>query len=114
MRLRHKINHGWTPPVHKDPDWERRVEREAENQSTASARDYQRAQGRLARAEQRLASARVDSPTRSMARLEAIVEARRQELLALERIMKATSAGSQHMGKGSFWPMLDSDGQGGL
>lgn len=114
MRLRHKINHGWTPPVRNDPNWERRVEREAELQSAAAARDYRRAVDRLLHAEQRLASARVDSPMRPTARLEAIVEARRQELLALERIMKATSAGSQHKGKGSFWPMLDSDGQGGL
>lgn len=117
--MQHKINHGWMPgATREDPRWAERVEREAAHQSQQNARAYEKAQERLARAEERLERFRArtgtPSPTRAIAAAEAAVEMRRQELLAIERLVKASPASAAHRGRKSFRPVPYSDGRGGL
>lgn len=102
MRLQHKYNHGWFPPVRVDPVWAARVEREAALHTAAGERAYQRAEKALAKAEARLQKLVEAAPLRTtrkqIAEAEALVEMRRQELLALHREMTASPASSQHRG----------------
>lgn len=119
MKLSHKINHGWMPGrVDNDNGWAERVEREATQQSQQHARAYEKAQERLARAEQRLERVRnragVQSSTRAIAAAEAFVEQQRQELLAIDALMKASPASAAHRGRKSFRPVPYSEGRGGL
>lgn len=102
MRLTHKANHGWAPN-RNDPEWEQRVEREALATTNSAERTYAKAQARLKRAEERLlkATARADVPPRRLAVMEAIVEERRQELLALARLMNGHGAPSTSRGRKS-------------
>lgn len=102
MRMRHKVNHGWAPN-RNDPEWEARVEREAEATTNATERAYRKAQERLKRAEERLAKAAKEQkmPASRLAVLEALVEERRQELLALQRLMTGHSAPTTNRGRKS-------------
>jgi hypothetical protein len=100
MRIQHKMNHGWAPSGN-DPEWDRRVEREADATTNATERAFLRAQKRLARAQARLtvAAERQSTTPARLAVLEAIVEHRRQELLAMERLM--TNHGSPSTSSGT-------------
>lgn len=102
MRIQHKVNHGWAP-TRNDPEWERRVEREAQVVTDATERAFHKAQAKLRRAEDRLAkaAAKQDMPPRRLAILEALVEDRRQELLAIERLMVSHGAPSTNRGRKS-------------
>jgi len=102
VRIQHKVNRGWSPN-RNDPEWERRVEREAEATTNATERAVLRARERLARAEARLseAAAKQKMPAARLAVLEALVEARRQELLALQRLMTSHGAPSTNRGRKS-------------
>lgn len=102
MRIAHKVNHGWLPN-RNDPEWEERVEREAESSTAATERRYHTAQARLARAEARLAresSSRKVNAAR-LKSLAATVEERRQELLELSRLMNAHGSPSTSRGRKS-------------
>lgn len=109
MRITHKINHGWSPN-RNDPAWEERVEREAAATTAATQRAFARAEARLARAQARLdkAAAKVGLPPKYLARLEAEVEMRRQELLDLQRIMTAHGSPSTSRGRRSYRGIPDS------
>ncbi len=96
MKIQHRWNHGWTPGG-IDPEWAERVEREAERHTAASERAYAKAEARLRKAErqhQREATRQRPDKHR-VQRLAAVVEARRQELLALERAMQQSPGGRQ-------------------
>lgn len=103
MRLTHKVNHGWAPQGPTDPAWERRVEREAQLVTDAAERAYARAQQRLDRAQRRLevAAEKVNIRPAQLARLEFVVEERRQELLALARLMTTHAAPTTNRGRRS-------------
>lgn len=102
VRLTHKINHGWAPN-RNDPEWEERVEREAEATTAKAQKAYERAQARLERAEAKLAEARAQPAKRTTLRnLAAEVERRRQELIDLHNLMRQTSAPSTNRGRGSW------------
>jgi hypothetical protein len=101
----HKINHGWSPD-RTDPDWAERVEREAEMHTAKAERMYRAAERRLARALGKAHAVEAKAETKPSLkahaeRMWAEVEARRDELKALERLLKFTPAGSQHRGRGS-------------
>lgn len=103
VKLRHKVNHGWAPD-RTDPEWAARVEREAAETTARAARAVEKAEARLAAATEkaeREESSRRASPKR-IARLWAVVEDRRQELLALRRYAEASPAGSQHRGRTAY------------
>ena len=102
MRLAHKVNHGWAP-TRNDPEWERRVEREAAVTTNAAERAYLKAQDRLRRAQERLAKAAEKAyiTPKRLAELEHIVEERRQELLTLSRLMNAHGSPSTSRGRKS-------------
>lgn len=102
MRIQHKVNHGWTPN-RNDPEWERRVEREAMITTAATERAFAKAQERLRRAEDRLAAAASKSrvAARRLAVLEEIVELRRQELIVLQSLMTNHGSPSTSRGKKS-------------
>jgi hypothetical protein len=74
---------------HVDDGYEAEVQRSTQH----GEREYQQAQGRLARAEQRLAGAVSGRATaarkKRLAALRALVDERRAELAALERLMTA-------------------------
>ena len=112
MRLQHRINHGWAPN-RNDPAWEARVEREAEATTRAAERAWRNAQKRLVKAEERREriAHRVGVTARQIAVAEQIVELRRQELLALERLMTSHAAPSKNRGNKSFRPVPYSDGR---
>lgn len=96
MKIRHKVNHGWAPD-RTDRDWAERVEREAERTTDATERAYRKAEERLARAMERHdQEARRKRPDRKkVRRLWDAVEARRRELLDLQRTMQASPGGKQ-------------------
>lgn len=96
MKIRHKINHGWAPD-RTDPEWAERVEREAERHTDAAEHAYHKAEERLARAEQRYdREAKRKHPDRKkVRRLWEAVEARRQELLTVQRAMQTSPGGKQ-------------------
>lgn len=96
MKIRHKVNHGWTAD-HSDPLWSERVEREAERHTAAAEHAYVKAQERLARAVVRAEreERRTKPDRRKVKRLWALVEDRRQELLALQRLAQSSPAGAQ-------------------
>lgn len=100
--MRHKVNHGWTPN-RNDPAWEERVEREATATTNATERAFIRAQEKLRKAEERLAKAAAEQkmPASRLAVLEALVEERRQELLAIQRLMTGHGAPSTNRGRKS-------------
>lgn len=101
MKMAHKVNHGWSPN-RNDPDWEARVESEAEATTDATERAYIKAQDRLRRAEERLAKGvAAVLEARRIAALEEAVEARRQELLAIARLMTGHGAPSTNRGRRS-------------
>jgi len=102
VKLKHKINHGWAPD-RTDPVWAERVEREAEATTAATERAYRKAQARLAKAVEQVEHEvkRKHSDRRRLKRLQHAVEARRQELLVIEGMMRAVPASAQHRGKGS-------------
>lgn len=103
MKIRHKINHGWSPD-RTDPVWAERIEREAERHTDAAEKRYRDAEERLSRARAKLdAVESATIPNRSkIKRWRQIVEQRRQELNAIARLMQQSPAGSQHRGKGSY------------
>lgn len=103
MKLRHKINHGWAPD-RTDPAWAERVEREAERTTDATEHAYRKAEERLDRALRRVnvEQARKKPDPKKVKRLWAAVTARQQELANLHALMRASPAGSQHRGKGSY------------
>lgn len=103
MKIRHKVNHGWAPD-RTDPEWRARVESEAERTSARVERLWERAQERLARAVRRAEEeqARSRPDRKKVERLWEAVEARRQELLDLQRSAQASPAGSQNRGKGAY------------
>jgi 23S rRNA maturation-related 3'-5' exoribonuclease YhaM len=111
MRLRHKVNHGWSAN-RNDPEWERRVEREALSTTDATERAWKTAQRRLARAEirrERVAKALNVNPRR-LAIAEQIVELRREELQRIERLMTSHSAPAKNRGRKSHRPVPYADG----
>ena len=100
----HKINHGWMVPSDAvDEDYQRQVDRSTDK----SERVYANALKRLEAAEQRLIKAlTIKSPVAKARETKAAkmaVEARRQELIALQSMMTQTPRGSQHRGVGSYW-----------
>lgn len=110
MRIRHKLNHGWAPN-RVDPDWANRVEREATAQTDATERAWHAAHRRLEKAQQRrarLASLPTVTPSR-LAVADFLIEQRRQELLALERLMTSHAAPSRARGRKSFRPVPYAD-----
>lgn len=102
MKIPHKVNHGYTSD-RTDPRWAERVEREAEVTTAQAEREYAKAAERLARAEAKAqGEERKPKPDRKrVARLWAVVVARREELLALQRLTQASPAGAQNRGKGA-------------
>lgn len=96
MKVRHKITHGWAPD-HTDPAWAERVEREAEQHTARTEQAWEKTQMRLAhataRAEREERRAKPDH--KKLRRLWRIVEERRQELLALQRMMESNPGGPQ-------------------
>ena len=109
MKIRHKT-HGWTPD-RTDPEWAERVQREADQQTNRRDVAYEKAKRRLVRARERAereaAKASPDKPR--LKKLWATVDRRRQELLALERVVQASPAGSQHRGRRSHRHVSTSD-----
>jgi len=107
MKISHHW-HGWSPD-HLDPTWAQRVDDEAEETSStaatrerARARRLARAEHRLERASEALATAEAKRKRKTdIHRLTLLVERRRQEMLAIQREMQASPAGSQHRGRGS-------------
>lgn len=87
-----------------DPAWAERVEREAEQHTARTEAAWHKAQRRLERAlvKARDADQRPDASPRKKATLWQIVEKRRDELKAIERLARATPAGSQNRGRGSY------------
>lgn len=110
MKVRHKVNHGWAPD-HTDAGWAEQVEREAERITDATEHAWRKAQERLTRAVQRAeAEEHRKTPDRKkVRRLWAAVEARRQELLNLQRLAQASPAGAQHRGRGSHRAVTGND-----
>lgn len=102
MKIEHKT-HGFIPD-RTDPAWADRVEREAEHHTARTEAAWHKAQRRLARAIEKAetANARPEVGRVRKDRLWAIVEQRREELRVVERLARATPAGSQHRGKGSY------------
>lgn len=96
MKRRHKINHGWSPD-RTDPAWAERVEREAERHTDAREHAFLKAEERLARATARAEQeqARKKPDRKKVKRLWALVETRRQELLALQRLSQTSPGGPQ-------------------
>lgn len=94
MKIPHKVT-GWKPRV--DPDWSDRVEREAERHTAAAEHAYLKAQERLDRAVKRAEQEqdRKKPDRKKVRRLWDLVEARRQELLALQRLAQSSPAGPQ-------------------
>lgn len=103
MKLRHKINHGWAPDRTSNT-WADRVEHEAERTTAAAERAYVKAQERLTKAEARARreESRRRPDRKRLARLWGAVEARRQELLTLQRHAESSPAGSQNRGKTAY------------
>lgn len=99
MKIAHKT-HGWTPDT-TDPMWAERVEREAERTTDQTEARWHKAQRRLARAVEKAEAATQAHPTRRQ-RLWDVVDARRAELAALERLMTQSPAGSQHRGTPAY------------
>lgn len=102
-RNTHKINHGWTVPSDVvDEDYQRQVDRTTDK----SERVYAAALKRVQAAEQRLAKVTsIKSPVtraRETKAARASLEARRQDLIALQALMTQTPAGSQHRGVDSY------------
>lgn len=90
--------HGWAPD-YTDPAWAERTEREAERVTDQTEVRWHKAQRRLARAiEKAEAGQRAKVAERRQHRLWEAVEARRAELLAIEKLMTQSPAGSQHRG----------------
>jgi hypothetical protein len=101
MKLVHNTR-GWKPD-RTDSVWAERVEREAERITDQTEARWHKAQRRLARAIEKAEAAEQTAllgPTR-LRRLWQAVDVRRGELLAIERLMTQSPAGSQHRGKGS-------------
>jgi hypothetical protein len=106
MRSTHKINHGWMIPSDiVDESYQRQVDRSTER----NERVYAAAVKRLEAAEQRLSKvSSIKSPVARARETKAAsraVEARRQELLAVQALMSGTPAGSQNRGIGSYRPI---------
>lgn len=95
MKIRHKTPADWTP--RPDPEWSERVEREAERHTTAAEYAHAKAQARLHGAKRRhgVEAAKARPNRKRLHRLADVVEARRQELLALERAMQQAPGGKQ-------------------
>lgn len=91
-------------PVEVDEDYERQV-----GESTRRLeQQYRVAQQRAQRAQQRLAEAQAkrQRPSKAiLARLEAELQVRREELAEYERMMQSTAASSAHRGVRSFQPV---------
>lgn len=103
MKIVHKT-HGWFSAAKNDPEWEARIEREAELHTARTETAWRKTRRRLERAieKARAEDKRPQSTMLSRAKLWAMVEARRQELKEIERLAHATPAGSQNRGKGSY------------
>lgn len=90
-----------------DPEYEAEVRACTER----GEREHERLQGRLARAERRLAKLRAERQGRKtrkrLAELTAIVEIRRAELEQYRRAMVSSPASAQHRGTKSFRPVPD-------
>lgn len=101
MKIPHRLpeNAGRRP----DPEWAARVEREALEHTDKMQRRYEAAQRRLARAQEKAQAAerRADHADR-VRKLWAVVEERRQELIALASLAGTTPAGSTNRGSGSY------------
>lgn len=99
--MTHRINHGWVPN-RNDPEWESRVEREAQRITDATERAWMRAHDRVekARDKARRAAEQHDHEQR-VAKLRRELERRVQELAEIERGMKSAPASSQHRGIGA-------------
>lgn len=90
-----------------DPAYEAEVRRCTER----GEREYRRREGRLKRAEARLAAARRQHlRAKQIAELTAIVEIRRQELEEYRRLMVAVPASAKHRGTRSFRPVPPTPG----
>lgn len=106
VKSTHKINHGWTVPSDTvDERYQRQVDRSTEKNQRA----YTEALKRLEAAERRLTKALSIKSTvaRGKATKSATleIEARRQELLAIQMLMSMTPAGSNNRGVGSYRPI---------
>lgn len=112
MKIRHRVpTHAYrSDPV--SPEYQAEVDRHTDKAMAA----WRRAQGRLAAAEKRLARVRKSvSPSRARVHEVAVaaelVEARREELQRIERLMKAVPAAAQHRGTQSYRPVPQPGGQ---
>lgn len=107
MKIRHNAR-GWAPD-RTDPEWAARVEREAEQHTARAEAAWWKAKRRLERAEVKAEDgARQNVGGRRLERLWQAVADRRADLLALERVMRASPAGSKNRGKGSHRGVPDS------
>lgn len=102
MKITHKT-HGYVSDK-TDPQWAERVERESERITDAAEARYGKLQERLARVQQRITKelGRKRPDRKLLRRLDAAVDARREELANLHRQMNGTPAGSQNRGTGSY------------
>jgi acyl-CoA reductase-like NAD-dependent aldehyde dehydrogenase len=106
MKLRHKINFGWTPPDRPNVVWSERVEIEAAHHTERGERTYRQAQERVLRAqravfrEERRQTAKKES--KRLRRLRQILEDRREELARLDALLREAPAGSVHRGVRSY------------
>lgn len=109
MKIKHNVP---TAPL-KSAVLSEQYENEVRRSTQRGEREYARAQKRVTQAERRLAKIRatpeharaVSSYTRDLNVAVQIVELRRQELAALERIMKQSPQSATHRGTKSFRPV---------
>lgn len=96
MKIPHRVPPDCSPD-RTDPAWAERVEREAERHTAAAERAWEKAQQRLEHAVKRAEreGARPKPDRKKVKRLWAIVEERRQELLALQRLAQQSPGGPQ-------------------
>lgn len=101
MKIPHRTR-GWDPD-RTDRRWAEHVEEEAETHTARRQVAYEKAQRRLARAAEKVSreAAKPRPDVARLAKLRVTAEARRLELLALEKLMREAPAGAQHRGKGS-------------
>ena len=100
MKIKHRP---YTPPLPPEGDCvDQAYEKQVQQATHRLEQRYRTAQNRLRKAEQRRAKAIKSSPTKvALKRLDAEVEQRRQELLALERLMTSFPGGGiNHRGVG--------------
>lgn len=104
MKIRHKVNFGWTPPdsPHRSDEISDRYEGEVNASVRRAERAHAKAQQALERAERRLAEKPSIDARDAVETLRAEVERRFQELRELEiQMQQAPASGANWSGKDS-------------